>query len=791
MSRPRRRGLGRSGLGRRGRGLGRAAAVLGAVLLGSALVGGGFAAAYAVHWGRDLPDYRELDNLTLGATTRLFARDQTQLGTLIPRIGDTRISRTLVRLEDISPYMSAAIIANEDRRFFDHYGMDPIGILRQFQRILRDESLQGGSTLTNQLVKNTLLEELEGERSLERKVKEWMLSLQLERSFTKSEVLQNYLNVVYWGDGGPVEIFGVYGAARAYFGKHPRDLTLEESLYLATLVPRPIRYFNYEDQRTYMGFLLERMVEDGWVTRAQADAAWRVPLQPNGWEIEYDADGNVLSATLLDRTAKHLPPSDYTLAPHFIQQVERELIARFGRERVYGSGGLNVYTTLLPRAQIAAEAASRAATIPEGATLGMALLDPFTGDVIAMVGQKIVDGEPVDEWNNAAQGQRQVGSSVKPFLYTTALSAGIPQTETEDDKRIELPCEVCEGGVYVPRNFDNIEFNRPVSLRFALNHSLNRPTIGLAERVGLPVFNGKLRELGFNPDPDAGISVALGTLETTPLGMAAAYAPFVNGGMYRAPRYITRVTTATGEVLFDASTVPRNQRERRVWSEQVAYLGLDMLLGVVNDLESYEGGLATRARIPGWEVGGKTGTTNEVRDTWFVGFTPAYVGAVWVGRQAGGPMPWNTYSGITNTPIWRGMMEGALAGLPPQEYRRPPGIVERPVFDLPASVRAAVLSPAFAAGATTELEPEQQRPVYREAALPQPGADTTLVALDRRSGRLAGEFTPPEHVEMRRVALTALPSLDVASDPPLEDRPPVPPTAAPAAASPAPGGAGN
>lgn len=763
-------------------------ALIVALAVAAVLAVGGVLGSFVWKWSRDLPDYHALDSLTLGTTTRVYARDLSPLGALTPSVaGGARINRTLVTLDDVSPYMTAALVTNEDRRFFEHYGLDPIGISRGLKKTLNNERVEGGSTLTNQLVKLTLLGDLNGARTPERKVKEWLLSLQVERSFTKEEILTDYLNVIYWGDGGPVELFGVHAAAQAYFDKAPKDLNLAQSVYLATLVPSPARYFNYAAQRTYMRSLLDRMTEDGWITREQADAAWREKLQPRGWKVAYDAAGNVKGAKLVDTTAKHLRAVTTTRAPHFMQQVERELIARFGSERVFGSGGLNVYTTLDPKAQSAAELAARQAVVPSGATLGAVLLDPYTGEVLAMVGQKLEAGRPPADWNNAAQGQRQVGSSVKPLLYTTALSTGLTQLHTEEDRPVSFPCSGCPGGAYKPQNFGGKSYNREMTLREALDRSLNIPTLRLANRIGLPTFRGKLTELGFAPSREAGLSLAIGTLETTPLMMAAAYAPFVNGGVWKQPRYITRVTTSSGQVLYDAATERQNQR--RVWTPQIAYLGLDMLLGYVNDLDKNEGGFGYKARIPGWEVGGKTGTTNDVRDLWFVGVTPLYVGAVWVGKQAGGTMGDRDYSGEIPPPIWRTMVMGAAAGKPPRPFNVPDGIYyEKGPFK---NVEVAVLDPNYQGGAgNTAIERDPDTPKLREAGAPPLDPGTVKVMLDRRSGRLATEFTPPEFVVERRVRVEELPGYAPDKSPqPLPEE--VPASAPQEKSAPQPDGAGG
>ncbi|WP_216328725.1 transglycosylase domain-containing protein [Deinococcus aestuarii] len=754
------------------------------LLLAGGVAAAGVGATYATKWARELPDYRTLDTFTFGAETRVYARDGTPLGTLVPKIGEQAVSRTLVRLDEISPYMTAALIANEDRRFFEHYGLDPYGIGRQFQRVAQGEDVQGGSTLTNQLIKNTLLfDEYKQARTPDRKVKEWMLSVQVERAFTKEEILQNYLNAIYWGDGGPVELYGIYSAAQAYFRKTPKQLSLAESAYLTILVPTANRYFDYAAVRPLMKVLLNRMVEDGWVTRAQADAAWREKLQPRGWKVAYAADGTLKGAKLVDRSAKELKAVTSTRAQHFVSQVEQELVRRFGRDKVYGSGGLRVYTTLDPKLQDAVETASREATslsyrgFPPGATLGATILDPYTGEVLGMIGQRIVPGQPLPDWNNAAQGQRQIGSTIKPLLYTTALSTGLDQTHREEDKPVTFPCAIgCKDGVYKPQNFEGATTFRNMTIREALDRSLNLVTVRLADRIGLQTFFGKIRDLGIPPNDGTGLAAALGAVETTPVKMAAAYAPFVNGGLYRAPRYITRVTTARGEVLYDAAN--DLTRAKRVWTPQVAFLGLDMIRGVVNDLSERQGGLATRAKFGEWPVAGKTGTSNGPKDFWFIGTTPLYTGAVWVGKQQGGEMPTSYYSGYVNAPIWRRMMEIAHAGKTPTAFVEPPGILyaEAPDPGYLPGVKIARVDPRYNTS-TTAIERDAPPPtVYREATW-QPARDsrTTVISVDRTTGRLATEFTPPDRIERRRVYLEELPAYAPDPNPqPLRDEKPDP-----------------
>uniref|UniRef100_UPI00286DF76B transglycosylase domain-containing protein n=1 Tax=Deinococcus sp. TaxID=47478 RepID=UPI00286DF76B len=419
------------------------------------------------------------------------------------------------------------------------------------------------------------------------------------------------------------------------------------------------------------------------------------------------------------------------------------------------------------------EAASRGARIPYGTTLAAVVSDPYTGEVLGMVGQKLVGNAPPADWNNAAQGQRQIGSSIKPLLYTTALSTGIGELDRYDDKPISFPCPSCPTGRYEPKDFEGEMTNRDMSLREALDRSLNLPTVRLADKIGLPTFFGKLRELNIPPNDGTGLAAALGAVETTPVKMAATYAPFVNGGLYRAPRYISRVTTARGELLYDSAS--EIGRGHRVWTPQVAYLGLDMIRGVVNDLSKREGGFSEPARIEGWSVGGKTGTSTGPKDLWFVGVNPYYVGAVWIGKQKGGNMGEYIYSGEWAPPIWKAMMVPLLQGKAARDFAQPPGIstVQHPDPGPYAKVSVAVIDPSYKTN-MGRLPEVPTAPQYREAALPS-GDGNQLVSLDRLTLKLATEFTPPERVIVRRVSALELPAFAPDSTPqPLSEEVPDP-----------------
>lgn len=649
------------------------------LMLGAGGVGGLWWA-----WGRDLPSVSDLDVLEFSGQTRVYDRANTLVGTLTPSLSSSgSVNRNLLRLGSVSPWLQKAVVTSEDRRFFEHNGVDYIGIARGLAKGVLQNDLEGGSSITQQVVKNTLLADLQGARTAERKFKEAVLAYQIDRNYDKDKILGAYLNVIYWGDGGRSDIVGAGTAAQAYFRKNATDLNLAESVYLATIIPAPNRrYKDFKAYRPLMRDLLARMVEDGRVTKAEADAAWTTPIYPAGWRIGWNDDGSVRTATLErperlqeninlfeSRSAQRFPYQ------HYLQAVEKELLPIIGRKALYGGG--KIFTGMSVSAQQAAERASLNAELPEGATLGIALVSPANGEVLALVGQKLTGGRASD-WNNATQARRQVGSAIKPLLYALALQRGWKQSDTVLDSPLV-------GSEYQPQNYDGRWTGRYVTMRFSLDHSLNLTTVRIGQELGVPTFEAKLRELGFTPPAEGGLSLTIGTLEASPLQMAAAYATFANGGLYYAPSLVRKVEDGRGQVLHTR----RAPAPKRVWDAQTAWLGLDMIRGVVNDLTAPQGGLATRAQIPGVDVGGKTGTTNDIKDLWFAGVTPTIAGAVWVGKQAGGPLPEWAYSGEVPTPIWQQAVSGALAGQPRATFQEPQGITYRVVRQVNMAFRTA------------------------------------------------------------------------------------------------------
>jgi penicillin-binding protein 1A len=679
-----------------------------ALFLLALFLGAGLALGYVAYaFTRDLPDLAQLDRLRLTATSTLYARDGSLLAQIASVEEGRAIHRGLVRLSQVSPAAVAAIVFSEDRRYFQHYGVDFLRLFGALYAVLKGD-LQGGSTISTQVLKNTLLKDLAQERTLERKIKEWILALELERRYTKEEILEMYLNVIPWG-GNAV---GIAGAAEAYFGKDPGGLSLAEGLYLASLIPAPnARYGDLKGVRERMRRLLDEMVAEGWVSREVAEAAWREPLEPSGWRARYDEGGNLLEARLVDPEARLVRSISPKMASHFVLEVRRFLEARFGKEKVYGEGGLKVYTTLDPVMQRAAEAAAQRARLPEGAELALVGLDPETGEVLALVGGIRREN---DQYNRATRALRNPGSAVKPFVYATALEAGWTQATLVPDRPLEFPDPSQPGGVWRPKNFSGTFLNRSITLRYALDLSLNLPAIYTAHQVGVEKVAEKLAQAGFAVRYPT-LAIAIGGASITPIDLAAAYAAFVNGGYRVAPIFVARVEDARGEVLYRATP-----ERRLLFDPLVAYQGWDLLKGYVYDLG--EKGLAKGARIPGRVVGGKTGTTNEARDLWFAGVTRGLSAVVWVGRDDNRPLRMGgrePSSSVVNPPIWRDFVAEALRGRPGQDFPLPPGLVRARVDLLSGYPSAGGVEMVFPEGKAPAPPPPRNPPRRRRGQGPR------------------------------------------------------------------------
>ena len=551
--------------------------------------------------------------------------------------------RIEVPLSQMSPTLIKAVIAIEDRRFFDHDGFDPIRIAGSALASLQaGEAVQGGSTITQQLARQSVGRE----KTLERKLKEMLFAAQLEHHFKKEEILELYLNKVYFGDG----LYGVEAASRGYFGKKASELSLPEAALLAGLLKAPSSYAPTErpdKAEARQGVVLKAMLEANAITREEYDQALKSVVE------------------IYDGLRAEEPYGKY-----FKEEVRRQLVERFGVERIQ-EGGLRVFTTIDLEMQKLAEAAvergvsdiektlskrQRLAADADPLQAALIAIDPKTGYVRAMVGGRDFGKSP---FNRATQAKRQPGSAFKPFIYAAAVEDGFGPDDWIDG--LDEPV-LASNKEWTP---DDEHFgDEGVTLREGLRLSSNRAAVRLMQTVGVRQTVRAASAFGFDDLPVVP-SVALGSGEVTLSSITAAYGAFANGGQVFPPTLVRRVTDAAGNVLFEGGELP-HQAIRPV----TAYLMADMLRGVI------DAGTGYGARQLGFTLpaGGKTGTTNDYRDAWFIGFTPSIVTGVWVGYDQPRTIRREGYAAELAVPMWARFMKAATKGQKPTWVNRPRGV---------------------------------------------------------------------------------------------------------------------
>ena len=559
--------------------------------------------------------------------------------------------RNPVNLSEVPLYLRQATISIEDKNFYKHGGIDLLGILRGFTRIFTRGYAQGGSTLTQQLVKNVLLT---SDRTIIRKIKEFVLAIQIESKYTKDEILQMYLNEAPYGGTA----WGVEAASEIYFGKKVKDLDLIESAIIAGLPQSPSRYSPYSStpkayaERTKQ--VLRRMREDGYITSDQ----------------EKNANSEVADVYFQPQGASFK-------APHFVQYVQNILTDRYG-EAAVEQGGLKVTTTLdltlQDKAQgIVSEEIAKVEKqhITNGAVV---VIDPSTGEILAMVGSKNFNDPNYDGQVNVAMSLRQPGSSFKPFTYVTAFKKGYTASTMIMDVLTTFP-----GGAdkpeYNPVNYDG-KYRGPMQLRFALGNSINIVAVKLLAMVGIKDVLETSYSMGITTLPPTqgtlnrvGLSLTLGGGEVRLLDLTDAYSPFMNKGYKVEPLAILKVEDKDGRVLEEATP----SLGKKVLSEEQAFL----IANILSDNLARETifGLNSLLNISGKQIAVKTGTTNDRRDNWTIGGNSQAVVGVWVGNNDNSQML-NVASGVTGaSPIWRRVLLETLAGKPNVSFDIPSGIV--------------------------------------------------------------------------------------------------------------------
>jgi penicillin-binding protein 1A len=742
----------------------------------------------------DLPPVDRILHYRPPTATRVYADDGTQIGEFFFE------RRYLVPLERVPPLVRAAFISAEDANFFRHRGVDVISIVRAMLRNLQQGTVvQGGSTITQQVVKSLLLSP---ERSYERKAREMILAFRLERQLTKEEILYLYLNQVYFGNGA----YGIAAAARTYFGKEVDDLTLAEGTLLAGLLQAPSSYSpvrHPQRAKARQRYVLERMEAERYITGEQRVAV-----------LQEDIVLGSATAPAWER------------APHYLEHVRRVLEERYGGSAPYQMG-LRVYTAVNVRMQAAAEAAIRegldaldaerhysrvlhhleenaidpylhrqgagpfgvgrvynavvtavhpgSVAVRIGEERGMLDLEAFReprklrrGDVLSVITtartddgwlrvapnpQPPVEGALVamdpatgevksmvggydfgnSQFNRAVQSMRQPGSSFKPIVYAAALDRGYTPASLVFDGPITLP----NGSLpaWAPRNY-NERYYGWTTLRNALVHSLNTVTVRIVDSIGLNALMDTIQDFRlFRRTPPRNLSIALGSAEVTLLKLTQTYAVFAADGQRPAPIFITRIEDSEGRVLEEA-----RPHFDRVLNPATAYLVTNMMQAVV------ERGTGQRARTLGRPCAGKTGTTNDYRDAWFLGFTPELVAGIWVGFDSKLTLGDGVTGGRVATPIWAQFMERALEGHPIQDFRIPPDVTFVNVDD--ATGLRAVVGRASGLEVFRRGTEPMRYPHVEEAAPPppQPAWDFT----DDGTGAPAPDQVPeplPDEIE--------------------------------------------
>jgi penicillin-binding protein 1A len=599
----------------------------------------------------DMPDWNPA--LIGGAmTTTVYDRENQLIASL-----HGQENRIPVPLERIPEHLQEAVIAIEDMRFYQHHGVDPRAILRAaIVDITRGTREQGGSTITQQLAKNAFIEN--PEKTLKRKVQEAIMAIQLERMYTKREILEFYLNEIYFGHGA----YGVQAAAKTYFNKNVEDLNLAEAAMLAGLIKSPGTYSplmeaNLPRAKERQALVLDTMVRCDFITREEAEQAKKAPLEFRQGEAE--------------KSSYRYP----FYLDYVVEEAEKLLAANGLEEKLLFTGGLKIYTALDPKTQQKMEQVYHDAdNFPKSADevpvqSAMVVLDPHTGELRALIGGR--EHEVRRGWNRAVHTKRHPGSAIKPIaVYAPALEeAGYSPATVVDDVPVSY-------GKYAPDNYDG-RYRGLVSIREAVRWSINVVAVKVLHDIGVERGYNFARDLGLPlTDRYKYLSLALGAAEASPLDMAAAYAAFANGGIWIQPHAVTKITDRFDRVLVEVKPY-----KKVVMSEQTAFLITDMLQTVVKE------GTGTRARLDR-PVAGKTGTTQlpdtpEFRgksgttDAWFIGYTPELVGAVWMGYDQTDPKHYlrHVAGGTYPALIWKAVMAEALKGQPVRQFPRPPGIV--------------------------------------------------------------------------------------------------------------------
>jgi len=596
--------------------------------LGVVIAGVTSVTALLNHYAEGLPDVAKLRYFEPSETTRIFSADGKVIATLFKE------NRTWTPYDQMSPYLIKAILAVEDSRFYSHRGVDPIGIVRAaVYDIMYRGAHQGASTITMQLARNVFLSP---DQTLERKIREILLASQVEKKFTKDEILELYLNQIYFGAGA----YGVQAASKTYYNKKVKDLTVCEAALIAGLPQAPSEFsplVSEKNAKHRQIRVLGRMYDQKYLTYAEYRKALldaRHPTFMKKKEQEYQ----VLEV------------------PYFTSYVIKQLHERYDEDLLY-RGGLRIHTTVDLGMQRAAEAAVRDLIRREGPGLkadsaALVCIENKTGYIRAMAGG--LGWSKESQFNRAWQARRHPGSSFKPIVYASAIEAGYSPDSIVNDAKYVI--QVSSTETWEPKNSDRA-YMGPITLKTALTQSRNVVAVKLLMMVGVDRVIDLAYRMGIKERLYPNPSLALGAVELSPMEMATAYTVFPNSGLHTDVTGVKAIFDSSGNPIED-NTYPKQEE---VLNEITAMAITEMMVNVVQN------GTGTMAQIPGYAVAGKTGTTDDYRDAWFCGFTPQYTTAVWVGNDNNSQMV-NSFGGNLPARIWHRFMTAAMAGKAPQPF---------------------------------------------------------------------------------------------------------------------------
>ncbi|MFB6181315.1 MAG: penicillin-binding protein [Candidatus Magasanikbacteria bacterium] len=594
---------------------------------------------------KNLPSPDQLIQRDIAQTTKIYDRSGEHL---LYEIFANK-NRTLVELNKVPKHLKQGVIATEDDRFYEHYGVRPLSIARAvFNAIVYNERIQGTSTLTQQLVKNAVLTR---ERSYIRKIKEMILSLKLEQQYSKKQILKMYFNEIPYGSTN----YGVASAAEDYFNKEVSDLNLNESAILAGLPKAPSSFLaNPKELKQRRNFVLYRMYKEGYISKEKMENTQKKPLS-------------------LSRDFQNIK------APHFVLHVREKLIDKFG-ERKVDTGGLKVITSLdwdmqKKAKKVVSSTGSKVLNKAEADNTGLVAMDPKSSQILSMIGSKNFYNEKIDgKFNIITEAKRQPGSSFKPIVYTAAFQKGYtPSTILYD---VKTDFAVPESKEYIPKNYD-LKERGPVTMRKALQGSINIPAVKTLYLTGTDKALEFSKDLGYTTlsKRNLGLSLVLGGGGVIPLEHANAYATLANGGIQREPTSILKVEGPNGEILYEQ----KKKEGERIIDAKYTKLITDVLSD--NEARAFAFGTDSVLQLEERPVAAKTGTTNDYVDSWTMGYTPNLVAGVWAGNTDNSPMKRGFGGSKVAGPIWNEFMKKALEDKPIKKFPDPPNLdVDKPIL---------------------------------------------------------------------------------------------------------------